>query len=100
VAKQEYKQGLQISWTTITYRSVLLAILAVAVLIAIASYIVLPAQSKQVLGKTSDFLADMLAKAGVVLDKAGAKDIASGPQQAHFTALDGTVRVKKVSSNS
>jgi len=100
VAKQEYKQGLQISWTTITYRSVLLAIFAVVLLIGIVSFVLLPTQSKQLLAKTGDFLTDMLAKVGVVLDKAGSHDSAAGPQQAHFTALDGTVRVKKVNSNS
>ena len=100
MSKQGYNQGLQIKWTTITYRSVLLLILAVVAIIAAASYIVLPTQSKQVAAKTGEFLGEMLAKVGVVLDKAGKNDTPSGPQQAHFTALDGTVRVKKVNSNS
>ncbi len=100
MAKQEYKQGLQIKWTTITYRSVLLGILAIAAILAVASYILLPTQSKQVIAKATDFVTDMLGKAGVALDKAGKNDTPSGPQQAHFTALDGTVRVKKVNSNS
>lgn len=98
--KQEYKQGLQIKWTTITYRSVLLLILAIAVIIASISYILLPAQSKHVAAKAGEFVTDMLAKAGLALDKAGQRDTPTGPQQAHFTALDGTVRVKKVNSNS
>ena len=100
MAKQEYKEGLQIKWTTITYRSVLLAILAFAAILATVSYILLPSQSKEVVAKTTEFLGDMLAKAGVVLDKAGKSDTTAGPQQAHFTALDGTVRVKKVNGNS
>lgn len=99
MAKPEYKQGLQIKWTTITYRSVLLLILMIAVILATISYILLPTQSRQIAAKAGEFMTDMLAKAGLALDKAG-QNQPSGPQQAHFTALDGTVRVKKVNSNS
>ncbi len=99
MAKPEYKQGFQIKWTTITYRSVLLLILVIAIILAGLSYVLLPTQSKHVIAKAGEFASEMLAKAGLALDKAG-QNTPSGPQQAHFTAIDGTVRVKKVNSNS
>ncbi len=94
------RPGPYVAWKTITYRSVLLAILGVVVLLAIASYIILPTQTKNVINKATDMATELLAKAGIAMDRAAKKDNVVGPQQAHFTAIDGTVKVKKTNSNS
>ena len=89
-----------IAWTTMTYRSVLLALLFVAIAAAIASYMIAPQTTTAAINKTGDFfggLADKLGLGKVTLPKS---TVAAGPQEAHFTAIDGTVRVKKTSSNT
>ena len=48
---QKNKPGFQVSWTTVTYRSVLLAILGIVVAISIVLYLLFPTQSKDLLGK-------------------------------------------------
>lgn len=83
-----------------TYRSVLMALLGLAVLITVISYIILPQETTNLFNKAAEFSTDLLAKAGLAMDKAGKQNIPAGPQQAHFTALDGTVKVKKASSNT
>jgi len=89
------KPGIQVSWTTVTYRSVLLAILGVVAAIAIVLYLLFPAQSKDLLAKASSMVGHLLA------GKAGSKDAGRpGQQSASFTMIDGTVRVKKANSNT
>ena len=85
-----------IRYITVTYRSVLLAILAVVVLVATVSYYVFPQQTKALLNELSDSLnkVGIGSSAGTKLSKE------VGQQQAHFTNLDGTVRVKRGSSST
>ncbi len=84
-----------IGWVTITYRSVLGAILAVVALIAIVLYFMYPEQAKKMLGAAADKIAAQLGGGDHSKQALGA-----GAQQAKFTAIDGTVRVKKASSNT
>ncbi|MGI9104365.1 MAG: hypothetical protein ACR2IF_18130 [Terriglobales bacterium] len=88
------KTGIEVSWTTVTYRSVLLTILGVLVLIAIGFYLVFPEQSKSLAEKTGSAISNWLGSKG------GAKKTATGSDQARFTNIDGMVRVKKASSNT
>ncbi len=87
------KQGLTLSWTTVTYRSVLLAILAVVVAFCIAMWLIFPEQSKNLASKAGNAISNMLGKAAQNDDK-------KGTDTATFTQIDGTVRVKKANSNT
>jgi hypothetical protein len=92
------KPGIHIAWKTVTYRSVALLILAGAVVFVIAIRFTFP-----------QFTENSIKAAGNVADKALERVAGMAPaagsgvstaQQAHFTALDGTVRVKKGNDNS
>lgn len=83
-----------------TYRSVLLALLGFAFLLAAVSYVLLPQQTKAAFNWTNQVFGDLLSKAGLALDSASKKEVNVGPQQAHFTNIDGTVKVKKANSNT
>ncbi len=92
------KPGIHIAWKTVTYRSVALAVLAVVLVFLISLRLAFP-QFTQGAVKAADSLGSKLLN---LVAGAGnpAKSGASGAQQAHFTALDGTVRVKKANGNS
>ncbi|HVP42923.1 MAG TPA: hypothetical protein VMS96_05795 [Terriglobales bacterium] len=90
--------GVQISWTTITYRSVAIAIVALFLLGCLVFYVVFPGPSRTIATKTSDLATSVFERIGLVAP--AKKDNTAGSQQAHFTAIDGTVRVKKVNSNT
>jgi hypothetical protein len=81
-----------ISWMTVSYRSVKLAVVILVLLALAAVGLLRPGSGPR----------DLLNKAGAALglSRLGAGSGAVGPQQAHFTALDGTVKVKKASTNT
>jgi hypothetical protein len=85
--------GLTVSWTTVTYRSVLLAILMVVVAVSIFLYVVFPEQSKTLATKAANAVGRMFGNSGQATEKKGA-------DSATFTQIDGTVRVKKANSNT
>ena len=93
------KPGLYVAWKTVTYRSVLLMVLAGCVIFVVALHFAFPQFTDngiKATGKLFDVVLERIAGAAPGPDKSG-----SGvSQQAHFTALDGTVRVKKTNSNS
>lgn len=95
--QRQKESGVQISWTTITYRSVLLSILALAVILAIVSYFLFPAPTKAAMDTAGGLLSKLVDK---IAGNAPKGKATAGAQQAHFTAIDGTVRVKKVNSNT
>ncbi len=97
-SRSRTREGLQISWTTITYRSVLLAILFLAILVSIVAYIIAPDTVKSLTAQAGGYATDQLEKLGLI--SSGKKTGSVGPQQAHFTAIDGTVRVKRANSNT
>ncbi|MGE5112141.1 MAG: hypothetical protein ACM3JB_14860 [Acidobacteriaceae bacterium] len=92
------REGLQISWTTITYRSVLLAILFLVILVSVITYFIAPDTFRSVVATANQYISEGLAKLGI--GDNGKKSSNIGPQQAHFTAIDGTVKVKKINSNT
>jgi hypothetical protein len=92
---QKNNAGFQLSWTTVTYRSVLLMILTVVAAITVVSYIVFPSQTSQMASKAGNSLSEWLGGSG---GRTPAPTAA--PQTASFTAIDGTVRVKKANSNN
>jgi hypothetical protein len=80
-----------IGWITVTYRSVLLAILAVLTLVAIVLYFAFPKASHSLLASASDTLSSWTSQIGGT-PKPGRP---AGELKASFTMLDGTVKVKK-----
>lgn len=99
LARRSSKSGLEISWTTITYRSVALTVLAFAAVVGFVFYLLFPQQSKTAADSLSNLFLNVAAKIGVITPPKKTT-IQAGPQQAHFTALDGSVRVKKASGNT
>jgi hypothetical protein len=98
VSSPTRKPGIHIAWKTVTYRSVVLLIIGGFAVVLIGIRLTFP-----------QFSESSIKAAGSVADKAlervagmapAAGHGASTAQQAHFTALDGTVRVKKGNGNS
>ena len=81
-----------IRYITVTYRSVLLLCLIVLVLLGVGAYFLFPQQIKSLANQVVALLPGGTAVHGV------SKDV--GQQQAHFTNIDGTVRVKKNNSST
>lgn len=93
-----HKPAIQIAWKTVTYRSVVLAVAAMLVAFSLAVRFAFPQFSDNQL-KAVDRFATALAER--VAGAAGqSKSSAMSSQQAHMTALDGTVRVRKSNSNT
>ncbi|MGA9039071.1 MAG: FecR domain-containing protein [Terriglobales bacterium] len=92
------KPAIQIAWKTVTYRSVVLMVLGVALLFLIGIRFAFPQFTATGI-QAADNLGSKLLEA--VAGAAGpVKPASMSSQQAHITALDGTVRVKKANSNS
>jgi hypothetical protein len=92
------KSGIHVAWTTITYRSVVLLILAAAVVLFVALRVAFP-QFTQNTVKAGEGVASKLLEHVAGMAPAAGTGSATA-QQAHFTALDGTVRLKKGNSSS
>lgn len=84
-----------IQYITVTYRSVLLAVVGVIGVLGVGCYFVFPQQAKSLLNAVSESLNKIGINPNV--GQKPSKDV--GQQQAHFTNLDGTVRVKRSTSN-
>ena len=93
------KPGIHIAWKTVTYRSVALLILAGVVVFSVGLRLAFPQFTASGVKAASNLTTSLLEK---VAGAAGspAKSGVMNSQQAHITALDGTVRVKKSNSNS
>ena len=94
---QKRKSGFQISYVTITYRSVLLWILVAVLLVCLGGYFAFPDAANRLIGSGQAGFGKVLAKMGLA---GGNNGLEAGPQQAHFTNIDGVVRVKKASTNT
>jgi len=98
VSSVNRKPGIHIAWTTITYRSVALLILAAAAILFIAMRVAFPQFTESSVKKTDDLVGKLLERVANMAPATGTGMVTA--QQAHFTALDGTVRVKKANGNS
>jgi len=98
VPRRQKESGVLISWTTITYRSVAIAILALLLAAGFVFYLIFPGPSRSLATGVSSMFTAVFEKIGLAAPSKGSGT--AGSQQAHFTAIDGTVRVKKVNSNT
>ena len=93
-----HKPGIHIAWKTVTYRSVALLALAGLLVFLVSMRFAFPQFTDNEIKAADGFGMKMLeAVAGAATP---AKSSVMNSQQAHFTALDGTVRVKKATSSS
>ena len=93
------KPGVYVAWKTVTYRSVVMALVGGLLLFAAALQIVFPKFTESTLKAFGHISSGILEKiAGLAPPLKGAS--AGVSQQAHFTALDGTIRVRKGNGNS
>jgi hypothetical protein len=98
---QTRKSGFQISYVTITYRSVFLGLLGVFAVAAVVMYLAFPETTSKLVQSGENFFSKMLVKTGLASSPHGPGGSGDpGPQQAHFTNIDGTVRVHKTSTNT
>ncbi len=98
VSSSTSKPGIHVAWKTVTYRSVALGVLFVIVFLLIGMNFAFPQLTQKgvkSVNRLGSSLLEIIAGAG-----GKAKSGSLNSQQAHFTALDGTVRVKKATSNS
>jgi hypothetical protein len=98
VSSDNRKSGIHIKWKAVSYRSVALMVLAGAVIFFIAVRLTFPQFTANTLQSANDVAGKILEKIGGMAPPSGSGGATA--QQAHFTALDGTVRVKKGNGNS
>jgi hypothetical protein len=97
---QKRKSAFQISYVTITYRSVLMGMFGVLLLAGVVMYFAFPDTANKLISSGQIGLGKVLAKVGVSNGTGGNTTTEPGPQQAHFTNIDGNVRVRKASTNA
>jgi len=97
---QTKKSGFHISYVTITYRSVFLGIFGLIALVMLVMYFAFPDASNKMVDSSERWLQKLLVKTGLVSTPLPSTPAEPGPQQAHFTNIDGIVRVKKISTNT
>jgi hypothetical protein len=97
---QRRKSAFQISYVTITYRSVFMGTLAVISVAAIVMYFTFPDTTNRLIMSGQVGLERLLTRAGFLNSHDDRQVSDPGPQQAHFINIDGVVRVKKASSNT
>jgi hypothetical protein len=98
VSSPTRKSGIHIAWRAVTYRSVALLILAGAAVVLIALRLTFPQFTQSGIKAAGNLANKALERVAGMAPPAGSG--VSTAQQAHFTALDGTVRVKKGNGNS
>jgi FecR protein len=98
VSSNDRKPGIHVAWTTVTYRSVALLILVVLIGFSAFMWFTFPQFTGNAIKKTDEVASRVLEKVAGMAPTTGTGAVTA--QQAHFTALDGTVRVKKGNSNT
>jgi hypothetical protein len=92
------KPGIYLAWTTVTYRSVVLIVLGVLLLFGAAMHFAFPQFTEAGVRQATKLTNRVLE--GIAGEGSTEKASASTTRQAHFTNLDGVVKVKKAVSNS
>ena len=92
------KSGIQIAWKTVTYRSVMLLIFGGVAVLLVGTRLAFPEFSANAAKGASSLFTNLMER--VAAPPTAGKSGTAILQQGHITALDGTVRIKKASSNS
>jgi len=93
------RPGLYVAWKTVTYRSVLMAMLGAALIFGAVMHVAFPKFTDSTVKAAGQLSTGLLEKvAGLAPPLKGPSAAVS--QQAHFTVLDGTIRVRKGNGNS
>ncbi len=92
------KPGIHVAWTTVTYRSVALLILAGAAILFAAMRVAFPQFTQSGVKAANNIAGRLLEKVAGVSAPVSAGS--STAQQARITMLDGTVRIKKGNGNT
>jgi hypothetical protein len=93
------KPELYVAWKTVTYRSVIMALIGAVLIFGAIMHVAFPKFTDSTVKAAGHFSAGLLEKvAGLAPPLKGPSAAIS--QQAHFTALDGTIRVRKGNGNS
>jgi hypothetical protein len=90
------RSGIQIAWKTITYRSVIMLILLGLAIMAVGTRLAFPEFTDGSVKAATNVFEKLLER--VAAPQNSGKNGNETSQQAHITALDGTVRIKKASS--
>ncbi len=98
VSSETRKPAIHIAWKTVTYRSVALLVVAGFAVFLLAVRLTFPQFSENSMKAATGVASKALERVAGMAPAAGSG--LSIAQQAHFTALDGTVRVKKGNGNS
>jgi hypothetical protein len=93
------KPGVYVAWKTVTYRSVIMALVGVTLIFGAVMHAAFPKFTDSTVKAAGHLSTGLLEKvAGLAPPLKGPSAAVS--QQAHFTALDGTIRVRKSNGNS
>jgi hypothetical protein len=92
------KPGIYVAWTTVTYRSVALIVLAGVVLFLTGMHFAFPQLTDAGVKEASKLTNRVLE--GIAGEANSDRPNSATSRQAHFTNLDGVVKVKKAVSNS
>lgn len=93
------KPELYVAWKTVTYRSVIMALIGAVLIFGAIMHVAFPKFTDSTVKAVGQLFAGLLEKvAGLAPPLKGPSAAVS--QQAHFTALDGTIRVRKGNGNS
>ena len=93
------KPGVYVAWKQVTYRSVLMALFSVVLILGVVLHVAFTKftdSTVKAAGKLSSGLLEKVAGLAPPLKSPSA----AVSQQAHFTVLDGTIRVRKSNGNS
>ncbi len=93
------KPGVYIAWKTVTYRSVLLIVLAVALVFGVAMHFAFPQFTDNTVKAAGNMTTSMLERIAGMAPPPD-KSSSGTEKQARFTALEGTVKIKKSSSST
>jgi hypothetical protein len=96
--RSDRKPGIQIAWKTVTYRSVILMIMGGLAAMAFGTRLAFPEFTANTVKAANSLFTNLLERVAAPANAGKAGDETS--QQAHITALDGTVNIKKAGSNS
>jgi hypothetical protein len=92
------RSGIQIAWKTVTYRSVMLMVIAALAALVMGANFAFPEFTHNTMKTASNTFTNLMERLAGSGETGKTGNQIS--QQAHITALDGSVRVKKASSDT